>query len=252
MTSSILLSFDYDIIAIIFSKLIIESFHDFANLFWVWHFNQSISTIRNVLRKLDWDQIYVLLNEPVEGYRDRFEGFLKLCLELDIEQAHFLYSTKMLLRGQCVHHHLHILKKNSTIHFPSYFSYLVFKGMHCPFHWDETVKEMGSLLVNPATKKKVLDLIYLIREINDEDAFPIFPIYKLCPNAKNKQSFLHSDWFPNQSVVWVALCDKVVTQSADEVDVYEQYIRDEHILQTNCSYCSLQCILYRVAHGLFV
>ena len=133
MSSSILLSFDYDIIALIFSKLIIESFHDFANLFWVWHFNQSISTIRYVLRKLDWDQMYILLNDPIEVSRERFERFIKVCLELDIEQAQFLFSTKMLLRRQSVHHHLHILKMNSTFHFPSYFSYWVFKGMYCPF-----------------------------------------------------------------------------------------------------------------------
>ena len=111
---------------------------------------------------------------------------------------------------------------------------------------------MASVIVNPTTKKRVLDLIYLIREINDEDAFAIFPIYKLCPNAKNKQSFLHSVWFPNQRDVWVSLCDKVVTESEDEVDRYELYIKDDHILQMNCAYCSMQCILYRVAHGLYV
>ena len=96
------------------------------------------------------------------------------------------------------------------------------------------------------------ELIYLIRDINGEDRYDIFPIYKLYPKAKNKQSFLHSAWFPNQRDVWISLCDKVVSQSENEVDIFDQNITDYHILQTNCAYCSMQCMLYRVAYGICV
>ncbi|KAL1811292.1 hypothetical protein ACET3Z_021357 [Daucus carota] len=118
--------------------------------------------------------------------------------------------------------------------------------------WDQTVKDLASVISNPTTRKIVPELIYLIRDINGEDRYDIFPIYKLCPKAKNKQSFLHSAWFPNQRDVWISLCDKVVSQSENEVDIFDQNITDYHILQTNCAYCSMQCMFYRVAYGIYV
>ena len=144
MSSSIILSISYDIITLNFSNLITETFNDFANLFWVWHFNQSLSTIRYVLREMNW-----------------------------------------------------------TFHFPSYFAYLVFKVMHCPFQWDKTVKEMASVISNPTTRKIVPELIYLIQDINGEDQYDIFPIYQLCPKDKNKQSFLHSVWQSRNPGAWI-------------------------------------------------
>ena len=252
MASYNLLNIDYDIISLIFSHLITDSFSSFANLFWVWHFNQSINTIRYVLRKMDWDEMYVMINYPEEIPKGRFESFLKVCLELDIEQAHFLYSTKMLLRSEAVHHHLNVLKINSTLHPPSHFAYLVFKAMYCPFQWDSTVKEMAAIIIHPYFRKRVPEFIYLIRDIKGDDNYDIFPIYKLCPNAKNKQSFLHTGWFPYERHVWSSLCSKVVPQSQHVVSPFDQCITIDHISQTQCAYCSMQSILYKVVYGIYL
>ncbi|WOH04042.1 hypothetical protein DCAR_0623447 [Daucus carota subsp. sativus] len=198
---------------------------------------------------MDWDKMYELINYPEEIQRERFERFLKVCLEIEGEQAEFLLSTQMLFRMQSISHHLELLKKNSTTHFPSKFAYLVFKGMHCPFQWDETVKELSLIIVNPTERNKAPELINLLRDITDDEEIDIFPIYKLCPNARNKQSFLHTGWFPLSRHVWQSLCDKVVTHSPDEVDPFDQFITIDLILQTKCAYCYLQCILYKILYG---
>ncbi|KAL1802891.1 hypothetical protein ACET3Z_031538 [Daucus carota] len=184
--------------------------------------------------------------------RERFERFLKVCLELEIEQAEFLLSTQMSFRRQSIPHHLQLLKKNSTIHFPSNFAYLVLKGMYRPFQWDDTVKEMALIIANPTLRNRVPEMINLLRDITGDEEIDIFPIYKLCPNARNKLSFLHTGWFPFNHHVWQSLCDKVVNKSLDEVDPYDQFITIDHILQTKCGYCSLQCILYKVLYGVHV
>ena len=201
---------------------------------------------------MDWDKMYEMINYPEEIPRERFERFLKACLELEIEQAEFLLSTQMLFRRQSIPHHLQLLKKNSTIHFPSNFAYLVLKGMYCPFQWDDTVKEMALIIANPTLRNRVPEMINLLRDITGDQEIDIFPIYKLCPNARNKLSFLHTGWFPFNHHVWQSLCDKVVNKSPDEVDLYDQFITIDHILQTKCGYCSLQCILYKVLYGVHV
>lgn len=201
---------------------------------------------------MDWDQMYALANHPEEITRERFENFVKVCLELDIEQAHFLFSTKMLLSNQSVQHHLKVLEKYSTLHFPSHFAYLIFKAIYCPFEWDDTVKQMGLIIQSPCLRNRVPELIYLLRDIKGEEVTNIFPIYKMCPNAKNKETFLQSGWPPCQHHVWKSLCQAVVPQAADEVDVYDQYLTLDHILQTECAYCSMQALLYKVVFGIYV
>ncbi|KAL1831328.1 hypothetical protein ACET3Z_000979 [Daucus carota] len=132
------------------------------------------------------------------------------------------------------------------------FAYLIFKTIYCPFEWDDTVKQMGLIIQSPCLRKRIPELIYLLRDIKADEVTNIFPIYKLCPNAKNKETFLQSGWPPRQHHVWKSLCQAVVPEAADEVDVYDQYLTLDHILQTQCAYCSMQVLLYKVVFGIYV
>lgn len=249
MTDNIL-TLDADIVAVIFSIVMFDSFYDFANLFWVWHRSQSLAHIRSVLHKLDWEKIYDFDQEPNESVRQRFQNFIGTCVEIDIVQAKFYISCKRLFRLERVEESLSVLHEQGSGDFPSYFAYLVFQAIFRPFQTPVTAQQMSEVVKDPKLRMKLPFLITLLQLFYDVDEDKLMPRVKICPNARNREPFSCTNWPATCKDVWYSLCNQTVNDDyMEDGGVLGKPLTMNHILQTRCCYCPLQIILFKILHG---
>lgn len=251
-----LINMEADMISLIFSFIIAQAnnFDDFVNLFMAWVPYQTISYIRYVIAKMDWEKIYELDQQllPMEVTRDRLHRFINHCVDLNIEQAMFFDSSMKLFRGENVEHHLSILSAQSTRHFPSYFSYLVFKAIYEPSSIDVTVHQMFQIMKNVGLRVKVQDLISLLAAFYETAIKYGLPIYTFCREARNPDPFNVNVWPPIDKDFWYSLCSNTVEEyyEQDEDGVsWGKPLTMNHIFHSSCKYCTMQIIVYKVLVG---
>lgn len=198
---------------------------------------QTISYIRYVIAKMDWEKIYELDQHllPMEVTRDRLHRFINHCVDLNIEQAMFFDSSMKLFRGENVEHHLSILSAQSTRHFPSYFSYLVFKAIYEPSSLDVTVHQMFQIMMIVGFRVKVQDLISLLAAFYETDPVNV------------------NVWPPIDKDFWYSLCSNTVEEEYYEQDEdgvsWGKPLTMNHIFHSSCKYCTMQIIVYKVRVG---
>lgn len=250
MVNDSILTLDADVVAVIFSIVLFDSFYDFANIFWVWHRSQTLRQIKNVLQKLDWAKIYEFDQEPNQYVRERFNNFIGTCAEIDIVQAKFYLACKRLFHVERVQESIAVLHEQSEAHLDSYFAFLVFEAIFRPFRTDVTAFKMSEIVKNPALRKKLPDLIRLLQGFYDVEEDRLMPRKKLCPKARNREAFSCTNWPPTCKDVWYSLCEETVSEEYLEDDgVIAKPLTMDHILHSSCAYCSLQIILFKILHG---
>lgn len=245
-----ILALQADVIAIIFTIVMLDCFNDFANLFWVWHRSQTLQHIRDVLHRMDWNSIYQFHAEPNEIVLHQFNNFIGTCVEVDIVPAKFYNSCKKLFLIQDVPHNLFILQQQSMSHFPSYFSYLVFQAIYKPFENDKTVVQMKDLVKRPEMRLKLGSIITLLQGFYNVEEDKLLPRNKICPHARNRVPFDLTKWPPSCEDIWFSLCDETVDEHYLESNgIIARPLTMDHILHSRCSYCSLQIILFKILIG---
>ena len=240
-----------DIISLIFSFICFDvgDFTSFVNLLMAWHTKQTIPRIKDVLERLDWDSLYQMHNHPMEVTRDQFHGFIKFAVRHNVDQAMYYNSVRSLFLNQNVPHHLAVLSSLSGNHFPSSFCFIFFKAINRTFHRDESVEEMCQLLNQTHLKSRLLELIKYLQEMYtflfEKDY--LLPIYKFCPNARNKEPIFQLEGHPLGEELWYSLCNKTVEENyRDEGEIHGKFLTMAHMWKTECGYCKVQIILFKV------
>lgn len=245
-----LLNIDADVIAHIFSIIIMDSFFDFANIFWVWHRSQSLREIKTVLEKIDWDMIFELERDPNQFVRERFNNFIATCIEVDILPAKFYIFCKKLFQVKEVQESLSTLQQQALTDIRSHFAYLVFKAIYKSYETHVTVNEMADLVKRTEISSKLASFIILLQSFNNSEDEKLLPRNKLCSKARNTEPLNYKNWPFTAKEVWYSLCHETVDEEyLDTCGIIAKPLTMDHILRTSCPSCSLQIILFKIING---
>ena len=254
MDNQVLLHLDPEPMSVIFSYLIVEldDFTSFARLLMVWERNKPTHVVRDVLERLNWNDLYEFHQHAMEVRRDQFYGFVGYCVRHNVTQALFFNSTTCLFLQQGVDEHISVLSNLAGNHFPSSFSFLFFKAIYRPFELAETAEQMFVFVKQSRLMSSIKHLMSLMQDIY----FRLFeydyllPVYKFCPNARNLDPIYQIDGPPFMDELWHSLCsDAVEDTSVDESWPYVKTLRLEHIWNSECRFCTLQLILFKILLG---
>lgn len=251
MDANNILNLRADVISQVFNFIILEdnNFSGFSKLLIVWAMGQSRQTIKFVLESLNWDVLYQFHNEPIEVVRDCFEGFIQFAVRFDVEQAKFYNSTRKLFLREDVQQHLSVLSDLSGNHFPSRFSYLFFKAIYRTFQRNETAMEMNTLLNNTYLRNRIIEQMSFLQDMyfNISEVDYLLPVFKFCPNARNPNPMYQVDGVPLGDETWYSLCPRTVEEIyIDDNHPWGKSITMKHMWETDCIYCKLQIILYKI------
>lgn len=240
-----------DVVSLILTNLLIydvvATYDDFIHFFLAWEFDHSRMYVKYVIEKMDWEMIYDFDKYAYESSIPRFYMFVEQCAHIHVVQACYFNSSKKLLKQQSVQHHLSVLHNQSTVHFPSYFNYLVFKAIYRPFELSVTVKQMFEIVKNDKLKYKVWSLMYFLASLKDDDEGEmLMPVFKFCPNSRHPEPFYVKKWPPWDEDIWNSLCNKVVQEDFNVNDIWSKTISIDKILHSNCEFCTMQIIVYKV------
>lgn len=248
---NLLMNLEAYIISLIFSFLIFDAcdFTSFGKLLMVWERRQPRSHVKDVLERLTWDPLYEFHQHQMEITRDQFHGFIAYSVRNNVQHAMYYDSTEKLFRNINVQHHLGVLSTLSGIYFPSYFSFLVFKAIYIPEELELTAQQMVEIVNTLGLRRRVEDLMNFLADIYTNVVVDdsILPIYKFCPNARNKEPFYQIDGPPLHIDLWKSLCDKTVEENPYTVGgILGEGLGMEHIWKAACPYCTLQLIVYKI------
>lgn len=240
-----------DILGLLFSFIIVdvEDFSSFVKVLMAWLTKQTTPRIRDVLQRLDWDSLYQFHNNPSEVTREQFHGFISFAVRHNVDQALYYNSIRSLFLNENVPHHLDVLSSLSGNHFPSYFCFIFFKTINRTFHRDQSVQEMYELLNQTHLRYRIIELIKYLEEMYcylfERDH--LLPIYKFCPNARNKQPIYQLEGHPLGDEMWNSLCTKTIeSYVCPESEVYGNRLTMAHMWNTDCGYCKVQILLFKI------
>lgn len=245
---------DADIMAAIFWFMIhdLDNFNMFGKFLMAYYTKHGRFQVKQVLQRLNWDDLYQYHNHYLEVRRDQYHGFIRFAVKMEVEQAMFYDSVQKLFLHENVDHHLSILANLSGSHFPSSFSFTFFRAIYKPFEREDTVRQMCQILNENYLRSKLLDIVRLLEEIyyNITEVDYLLPVYKFCPNARNKDPVYQIEGEPFGEELWYSLCNLTVEENYhEEGDFLVKHLTMSHIWNTKCGNCKLQLILFKILLG---
>lgn len=114
---------------------------------------------------------------------------------------------------------------------------------------------MYELLNQTHLRSRILELIKYLEEMYcflfEKDH--LLPIYKFCPNARNKQPMYQLEGHPLGDELWDSLCNKTIEIGiCHKSQVDGTRLAMAHMWNTDCAYCKMQILLFKILLSVVV
>lgn len=246
MANQTLIHLNSDLLTIILSHFLLESFYDFSTFCQVWLPFQSTEKIWDVFARLWWINVYKYYSCPDYFERERVLQFIHHCAVIQIEPVVLYICSKQMFLRQNIKVNLFVLSGQFAHHVPSFFTSSVFRAIHHPLTIYSIVRELFQALRTPHMLYQADEVINILATLHGKEYDFAMSVKKLYPSAKRSNMFDSSTWPPFTEIILQSLCGEACSTFSASAMSSTTRISVEHISKCKCPYCAIQMILFKI------